>query len=623
MSNIFEILKKMFGGTDEVSNTPKKEMSSDNIAANSTQSDTKTPSYIPNPNDIQIVVGDDVLIVTDNRCIGGLWAGVDNYDPCSGNVQECHNEMKKIINKNFDEACENLIFKLETNSYLINIADCENRGRYNYMGQFYADLFEEKYDLFSPVITHFIQERSQDKNIGIICLLGYGTSIGVNYVYRKLKAEGLRCFIEVTTLPIHRDRVNSMPEKCKEYVQSKDYEKFNDESFWRNSNINIMEFWRNSNINIMEFFDKEVPLLLKAMKERVRERISSLNNMKTLFDIQRFVQAQENCNTYETALQEVKESYKRTHWIWYIFPQIDGLGHSSTSKRYGIKSLLEAKAYLENDYLRNHLYEITKALIDQDESLLDVLGRIDAIKVCSCMTLFNLVSHDDVFARVLEKYNKGMECEGTLEIVKKELTYYNEDSAFERNGIHTQEKAFFESGSDESNQYSFEQEMATMLDLVSRGETMLAMVQRYFWERDMSHYRVSGVEFTILHYLRSLINELSKTLKDQTLAKEVYDFLHAIPFSESNVFTWANAYDEFYKKYHQNNEIKAAFETILKDSLCKPIEKKPMTREYNGVERPEYTPSKLSSLKNDEVFVFGSNLAGRHAGGAARAAVNR
>ena len=124
------------------------------------------------------------------------------------------------------------------------------------------------------------------------------------------------------------------------------------------------------------------------------------------------------------------------------------------------------------------------------------------------------------------------------EIVKKELTYYNEDSAFERNGIHTQEKAFFESGSEESNQYSYEQKMATMLDLVSRGESMLAMVQRYFWDKDMSSYRVSGVEFTIRHYLRSLIDKLCEALKDQILAKEVYDFLHAIPFSESNVFIY-------------------------------------------------------------------------------------
>ena len=133
----------------------------------------------------------------------------------------------------------------------------------------------------------------------------------------------------------------------------------------------------------------------------------------------------------------------------YIFPQIDGLGHSSTSKRYGIKSLLEAEAYLENDYLRDHLYEITRALIDQDESLLDVFGRIDSIKVCSCMTLFNLVSPDDVFAEVLEKFYDNTVCQRTLEIVGKELSSYKGDSAFERNGIYTQEKAFFESGSDE------------------------------------------------------------------------------------------------------------------------------------------------------------------------------
>lgn len=341
-----------------------------------------------------------------------------------------------------------------------------------------------------------------------------------------------------------------------------------------------------------------------------------------LFDLDRFIQAQDNFNTYETALQEVKEGEKRSHWIWYIFPQIDGMGHSSTSQYYAIKSLLEAKAYWENDYLRDHLYEITKALLKQNGSASDIFGGLDAMKVRSCMTLFNIVSPDDVFTEVLEKFYDNTVCQHTLEIVEKELASYEGDSAFERNGIHTRKKAFFESGSYESNQYSHEQKMATMLDLVSRGETMLAMVQRYFWEKDMSHYRVSGVESTIGYYLSSLIDELCESLNDKTLVKEVYDFLDAIPFSESNVFTWANSYDDFYKKFHQNNEIKAAFETLQKDSLCKPLEKKPVARMYNDVERSEYTPSKLCTLKNDEVFVFGSNLAGHHAGGAARAAVN-
>lgn len=99
------------------------------------------------------------------------------------------------------------------------------------------------------------------------------------------------------------------------------------------------------------------------------------------FDIQRFIKAQDSCGTYKIALNEVRNGRKRSHWIWYIFPQIAGLGQSSTSKYYGIQSLLEAKAYWENELLRNRLLEITSALLERDDSAQNIFGGLDAMNV--------------------------------------------------------------------------------------------------------------------------------------------------------------------------------------------------------------------------------------------------
>lgn len=134
--------------------------------------------------------------------------------------------------------------------------------------------------------------------------------------------------------------------------------------------------------------------------------------------LQRFILAQEINHAYDKALEEIKAGRKQSHWIWYVFPQIVGLGYSSKSRYYGITSLEEAKEYLEDETLRNRLYEITNALMEQEGSAEEIFGGIDAIKVRSCMTLFDLVSPDDVFSKVLEKFYEGSKCERTISIVK-------------------------------------------------------------------------------------------------------------------------------------------------------------------------------------------------------------
>ena len=131
------------------------------------------------------------------------------------------------------------------------------------------------------------------------------------------------------------------------------------------------------------------------------------------FDLNRFLEAQQH--DYPLALKEIKDGLKRGHWIWYIFPQIKGLGHSYNSEFYGISSKEEAKAYLEHPVLGPRLREITQALLElNNKTADDILGYPDVLKVRSCMTLFDLVSPNDIFNDVLYKYYEGQRCDKTI-----------------------------------------------------------------------------------------------------------------------------------------------------------------------------------------------------------------
>lgn len=208
-------------------------------------------------------------------------------------------------------------------------------------------------------------------------------------------------------------------------------------------------------------------------------------------NVERFIEIQNEGNNYETALQEIKNGRKLSHWIWFIFPQIKGLGHSYMSKTYAIASLSEAKDYWENPTLHDRLKEITEALLThKDDSADNIFGNLDARKVKSCMTLFDIVSPHDIFEEVLNNFYEGKRCKATLgKLAKEEPTHPHHDTE-------------------------------------------------------------------------------EPTLPQQKTEE---------PESEYT---------------------------------------------YNGIVRPRFTPGKLSSLKPDEVFVFGSNLDGWHGGGAARAAMN-
>ncbi len=130
----------------------------------------------------------------------------------------------------------------------------------------------------------------------------------------------------------------------------------------------------------------------------------------------KFITAQKE--DFDIALAEIKNGRKESHWIWYIFPQIAGLGRSATSEYYAIQNLSEAKMYLENEYLRNNLLTICQALLDlKTDDAEEVLGWIDAMKLKSSMTLFTLAAPEEpVFKAVLDKFFHGELDEKTIEI---------------------------------------------------------------------------------------------------------------------------------------------------------------------------------------------------------------
>lgn len=138
------------------------------------------------------------------------------------------------------------------------------------------------------------------------------------------------------------------------------------------------------------------------------------------YDLERFIKAQDCNGTYKRALQEILKGSKETHWIWFIFPQCEGLGYSEHSKKYGIKGTSEARAYIENELLRNRLLEICEALYSlQTDDIMSVMWEIDCYKVRSCVTLFNYVAPEyDVFQRLLDKYFQSLPCQKTLDILR-------------------------------------------------------------------------------------------------------------------------------------------------------------------------------------------------------------
>ena len=229
--------------------------------------------------------------------------------------------------------------------------------------------------------------------------------------------------------------------------------------------------------------------------------------------LDRFIHAQDDYGVYEQALSEMKEGRKQSHWMWYIFPQIKGLGHSYNSTYYAIESLFEARHYVDDPILGKRLREITGAVLSHEgEEIEDIMGSdIDSRKFHSSMTLFDMVSPGELFMEALEAFFEGRKDDSTLVMVLDEKNLLYADSALKRHGglrNGFNERGFFEGGTYESEQIPSEAKLPTMLDLVLRGDRMEDMVRHYLYWKDFSSYRLSGVSSQLTHYCVSLLIEL-------------------------------------------------------------------------------------------------------------------
>lgn len=143
--------------------------------------------------------------------------------------------------------------------------------------------------------------------------------------------------------------------------------------------------------------------------------------MMDKYNLERFVNRQKE--SYDIAYKELSQGMKQSHWMWWIFPQIIGLGMTSISKEYSIKSIEEARAFLEHPYLEQNIREICKVLLNIESNDANyVMGYPDDLKLCSSMTLFIEADPEEkVFQKVLDKFFNGRKDSRTLEILKNQI----------------------------------------------------------------------------------------------------------------------------------------------------------------------------------------------------------
>lgn len=139
--------------------------------------------------------------------------------------------------------------------------------------------------------------------------------------------------------------------------------------------------------------------------------------MESVFNLNRFLEAQET--KYSDALSEIKKGNKQSHWMWYVFPQVAGLGFTEYNVYYAIKNTEEATQYLQHPVLGKRLIEISKAVLEiNGKTAKEIFGKPDDRKLKSSMTLFSLLSNTNpVFQQVLDKYYEGTKDESTLQLL--------------------------------------------------------------------------------------------------------------------------------------------------------------------------------------------------------------
>jgi uncharacterized protein (DUF1810 family) len=132
-------------------------------------------------------------------------------------------------------------------------------------------------------------------------------------------------------------------------------------------------------------------------------------------DLDRFVRAQDDAGTYGRALEELHAGRKETHWMWFVFPQVEGLGQSDIAERYAVRGMDEAKAYLAHETLGPRLREATEAVLQHEgKALKDIFWEPDDLKFRSSMTLFEVAGGGELFGRALDVFCGGERDEKTL-----------------------------------------------------------------------------------------------------------------------------------------------------------------------------------------------------------------
>ncbi|QKI89108.1 DUF1810 domain-containing protein [Thiomicrorhabdus xiamenensis] len=136
------------------------------------------------------------------------------------------------------------------------------------------------------------------------------------------------------------------------------------------------------------------------------------------YNLQRFIDGQ--AQVYDGVLSELQAGHKQTHWMWFIFPQLDGLGSRPWTVFYSIKNIEEARAYLEHPLLGKRLIQCTEAVMEHhNKSLLEIFGKPDNRKFCSCMTLFAAISDKPAFRQAIDRFCNGQADENSLALIRK------------------------------------------------------------------------------------------------------------------------------------------------------------------------------------------------------------
>lgn len=133
--------------------------------------------------------------------------------------------------------------------------------------------------------------------------------------------------------------------------------------------------------------------------------------------MQRFIEAQNQ--VFDKVVEELSHGFKETHWMWYIFPQITGLGQSTTAKYYELQNIDEINEYINNELLMQRLYTLCRILKKQTNSAEEIFGYPDVLKFKSSMTLFDYYKQNEIFNELLEKFYQGQRDEETIKIIKK------------------------------------------------------------------------------------------------------------------------------------------------------------------------------------------------------------